>query len=122
MTDDEITLVNIRFNLNACKNLSKRELDALSDTATNFFHFIQAFGNKLKLRDFVNIWMVEDRVHDLNSVTCGILQLYFYINLFNPGENSKIQNKMRLNKRTIQTVLNELFVLDDLETNEQTIK
>ena len=122
MTDNEITLVNIRFNLNACKNLSKRELDALSDTATNFFHFIQAFGNKLKLRDFVNIWMVEDRVHDLNSVTCGILQLYFYINLFNPGEKGKIQNKMRLNKRTIQTVLNELFVLDDLETNEQTIK
>ena len=58
--DNKITLVNVRFNLNACKNLSKRELDALSNTATNFFHFIQAFGNKLKLRDFVNIWMVED--------------------------------------------------------------
>ena len=25
-TDDKIMLVNIRFNLNACKNLSKREL------------------------------------------------------------------------------------------------
>ena len=74
-TDNKITLVNIRFNLNTCKNLSKRELDALSNTATNFFHFIQALGNKLKLRDFVNIWMVEDRVQDLNSGTCGIFQL-----------------------------------------------
>ena len=36
-TDDKITLVNIRFNLNACNDLSKKELDALSDTATNFF-------------------------------------------------------------------------------------
>ena len=36
-TDNTITLVNIRFNLDACKNLSKRELDALSDTATDFF-------------------------------------------------------------------------------------
>ena len=61
-TDDKITLVNIRFNLNACENLTKRKLDALSDTASNFFHFLQAFGNKLKLRDFVNIWIVEDRV------------------------------------------------------------
>ena len=26
--NDEITLVNIIFNLNACKNLSKKELDA----------------------------------------------------------------------------------------------
>ena len=70
--NDEITLVNIIFNLNACKNLSKKELDALSDTAINFFHFVEAFGNKLKLGDFVNIWIVEDRVQDLDSVTCGI--------------------------------------------------
>ena len=53
--DNRVTLVNIRFNLNACKKLFKKELDDLSDTATNFFHFVQAFGNKLKLRDFVNI-------------------------------------------------------------------
>ena len=39
-TDNKITLVNIRFNLNACKSLSKIELHALSDTASNFFHFI----------------------------------------------------------------------------------
>ena len=61
-TDNKITLCRIQFNLNACKNLSKVELDSLSDTATNFFHFIQAFGIKLILRNFVNIWMVEDRV------------------------------------------------------------
>ena len=54
-TDNKITLVNIKFNLNACKNLTKRELDALSDTAMNFFHSVQAFNNKLKLCDFVNI-------------------------------------------------------------------
>ena len=60
-TDNKILLVNIRFNLNACKNLSKKELDSLNDTATNFFHFIQALGNKLKLKDFVNIWMADGR-------------------------------------------------------------
>ena len=121
-TNNKITLVNIRFNLNACKNLSKKELDALSDIATIFFHFIQAFGNKLKLRDFVNIWMVKDRVQDLNSVTCGIFQKYFYNNLFNPDENSTIQDKKWLNKRTIETLLNELLVLDDQETNGATIR
>ena len=88
-TDSKITLVNIKFSLNACKSLTKKELDTLSNTATNFFHFIQALGNKLKLRDFVNIWVVEDRVQDL----------YFYDNLFNPNKNSKIQDKKRLNKR-----------------------
>ena len=35
--------------------------------------------------------MVEERVQDLNSVTFGIFQTYFYNNLFNPDKNSKIQ-------------------------------
>ena len=55
-------------------------------------------------------------------MTCGILRIYIYDILFNPNENSKIQDKKRLNKRTIETVLNELFVLDDQDTNEATIQ
>ena len=65
--------------------------------------------------------MAEDRMQNLDSVTCGVFQLYFYNNLFNPNENSKIQNKARLNKKTIETLLNELFVPDDQKTNEATI-
>ena len=119
--DIKITLCKIQFNLNACKNLSKKELDSLSETG-NFFRFIQAFGNKLKLHNFVNIWMVEDRVQDLDFSTCGIFQLYFYDNFFNPDENSKIQDKTKLNKKTIETLLNEIFVLDNQNKNEQTIR
>ena len=85
----------------------------MRDTGSNFFHFIQAFGNKLNLHNFVNVWMVEDRVHNLDSVTCGIFQLYFHDNLFNPNENSKIQDKTTLNKKTRETLLNELFVLSN---------
>ena len=66
--------------------------------------------------------MVEDRVQDLNSVTCGIFQIYFYNNLFNPDENSKIQDKARLNKNAIETLLNELFVLNDQGKNKETIR
>ena len=98
------------------------ELDALSDTASNFFHFIQAFGNKFKLSNFANIWMVEDRVQNLDSVTCVIFQLYFCDNFFNPNENSKIQDKARLNKKTIETLLNELFVLDNQDKNEELVR
>ena len=65
--------------------------------------------------------MVEDRVQELNSPTCGIFQIYFYNNLFNPDENSKIQNKKWFNKKT-ETFLNKLFVLDDQETNEAIVK
>ena len=114
-TDQKITLCKMKFNLGACKQLSKKEIYSLSDTAREFFYFVQAFGIKLKLRSFVNIWMVEDRIQDLDSATCGIFQLYFYNNLFNPDKNSKIQNETKLKKSTVETLLNELFSLDDKE-------
>ena len=114
-TDNKITLCKVKFNLSACKNLTKNEINSLSETARNFFYFIQAFGIKLKLRGFVNIWMVEDRLQDLDSATCGIFQIYFYQNLFNAEQNSKIQGNAKLNKKTVETLLNEVFSLDDKE-------
>ena len=65
-TDNKITHVNIKFSLNVCKNLTKNELDNLSDTAREFFYFVQSFGDKHKLRDFVNLWVVDDRIQDLD--------------------------------------------------------
>ena len=59
--------------------------------------------------------MVEDRIQDLDSATCGIFQLYFYENLFNPDKNSKIQNESKFKKSTVETLLIELFSLDDRE-------
>ena len=53
-SDQKITLCKIKFNLGACKELSRNEINSLSDTAREFFYFIQAFGIKLKLRSFVN--------------------------------------------------------------------
>ena len=121
-TDQKITLCKMKFNLGACKQLSKKEIYSLSDTTREFFYFVQAFGIKLKLRSFVNIWMVEDRIQDLDSATCGIFQLYFYDNLFNPDKNSKIQNETKLKKSTVETLLNELFSLDDKENEIKMIE
>ena len=114
-SNNKVTLCKIKFNLGACRQLSEDEILSLSDTARNFFDFIQAFGNKLKLRSFINIWMVEDRLQDLDSSTCGIFQKFFYQNLFNPSKNSKIQGETKLNKKTVETLLNEIFTLDDKE-------
>ena len=121
-TDKKITLCKKKFNLGACKKLSKKEIDSLSDTARDFFYFVQAFGIKLKLKSFVNIWMVEDQIQDLDSSTCGIFQLYFYENLFNPDQNSKIQIDTKFKKSTVETLLNELFSLDDKENEIKVVE
>ena len=106
----------------ACKNLSKNELDNSSDTAREFFYFVQSFGNKLKVCDSVNLWLLEDQIQELESVTRGIFQIYFYDNLYNPDGNSKILHKKKLTKATVETLLNKLFVLGDKNKNEETIE
>ena len=55
----------------------------------------------------------------LNSSTCGILQLHFYENLFNPDKDSKIQNESKLKKTTVETLLNELYSLNDKKNGIQ---
>ena len=112
-TDDKITLCKIKFSLSACKELTEDEILSLSDTVRHFFHFIQSFRNKLKLRSFINIWMVEDRLQDLKSSTCGIFQIYFYNKLFDPDEGSKINGETKLTKKTVETLFNEIFTLDE---------
>ena len=39
--------------MSAYKRLLKKEIDSLSETAQNFFHFINAFGKELNLKSFV---------------------------------------------------------------------
>ena len=101
--------------------LAKKKLDNLSDTASDIFYLIQSFGDKLELRDFVNICMVKDRIQDFDSVTCSNFRIYFYKNLFNPNQSRKIQNKTKLNTKTMETLLNEIFVLDNQKQNQTTV-
>ena len=105
-SDKKITLCKIKFNMGAYKQLSQEENESLSETARNFFYFINAFGIKLTLRSFINVWMVEDRIQDLDSVTSGIFQIYFYENLLNPDKNSSIQGETKLKKTIVEKLLN----------------
>ena len=36
--------------------------------------------------------IVEDQLQELTTDTCGIFQLYFYKNIFNPLSDSKTMN------------------------------
>ena len=60
-------------------------------------------------------------MQDLDTITSGIFEIYFYDNLFNRDKSSKIQNKTKLNKKTIEVLLNELLVLNDQQQNKKII-
>ena len=65
--------------------------------------------------------MVDDCLHDLESDTCEIFQLYFYTNLFLPNYKNKILNHKTLDMRTITALLNEIFSLE-IPENERRVE
>ena len=69
----------------------------------------------------MNILILEQPVQDLTSSNCGIFQLYFYKNLFDPNVKSKIINHENLNKWTIEVIFNEIFPTD-VNENEYVIQ
>ena len=62
------------------------------------------------------VTLIDDKIQEIYSDTCGLFQLYFYKNLFDPNENSKILNDEHLTKKTVETLLNEMF---STEKNEK---
>ena len=49
---------------------------------------------------------------------CGVFQLYFFVNLFNPDGNRAIIEDKILTKKTIEKLLNEIFSTNK-EENER---
>ena len=59
------------------------------------------FGKLHKIKDVVTVHLVDDQLQKIEMDTCGIFQLYFYINLFTPLENSLIVNDKKLSKTAL---------------------
>ena len=100
--------------------MQQKTKNQLTDTTQNFFHLLEHFA-KLKKSRCMNILILENSVQSLTSSTCGSFQLYFYKNLFDPNQKSKILNHKTLYKSTLQTIINEIFSTE-VEENEYLVK
>ena len=69
----------------------------------------------------MNIIILENRVQDLLASDCSPFQLYFYKNLFDPEEKSKILHHQKLTKNTLETLINE-NVFPNVDENQYLIK
>lgn len=56
--------------------------------------------------------MVEDSIQMPDTMTCGLFKIYFCENVFNQNEKGKTQKNKKLTKKAIETLLNELLILD----------
>ena len=94
-------------------NLRERTVDVM--------HLINSFRKRPNIKDEVEINMVDDSLQMVKKNTCGMFQLYFYVNLFNLLESSTIIHAEKLNTKTIEVLLNKMLSTNK-EKNENKIE
>ena len=98
--DNKITLVTLKFSIAAYKK--HKSFDKLSKTTVDLMHLINEYGKKHNLRNEVVIGLVNNQLQLIEKNTCGIYQIYFYVNLLKTLENSSIVNEKSWNRKTIE--------------------
>ena len=115
-SNKRLTLCSMKFCVDTWQKMSQKTKSQLTETAQNLFHLMEQFA-KLKNSQCMNITILENRVQDLLTADCGPFQLYFYKNLFDPEEKSKILHHQKLTKNTLETLINEIFFLMLMKIN-----
>ena len=117
--DEKITLVSLKFSMKEYEKI--KNVHCLRPTTQDLLHLMYEFGRLHKVNDTTTVHLVNDQLQKIETDTCGIFQLYFYLNLFMPFEGSTILKDTKLSKRTIEKLLNEIFSLHR-QRNEEEIK
>ena len=79
------------------------------------------YGKNHDLKDEIIAHIVENQLQTVEKDMCGMYQIYFCVNLFNPLENGSIINEKIMKKQTTEKLLNEIL-LTDRQENENRIK
>ena len=101
------------------EKIKKKVSGILSTTAVDLFYALSEFGKKYNIKDEVTVHLLDDQLKMTDSDTCGMFQIYFYVNLFKLLEHSQLINNKKLNKKTIEAILNEIFTLDKQENENR---
>ena len=115
--DNVINLTYVLFDALSYKKVKK---ETLTSTARGFFHSLSEFS-KVHNKNSVDVYMVDDQLQNLKSDTCGLFQLYFYVNLFLPRESNQIVSNRSLTLKTIKNLLNEVFSRN-ISQNEEVVE
>ena len=104
-------LLTWNFKLKNYEKLTQKELNSLWSTAQHFLKFLYEFGTYKKIKNTLKVVTVDDNLQSFSADYCGVLQLYFYLNLFEPLNTSIVAKKStkKLDITLIGELLNELF-------------
>ena len=98
---EQINLVGVNFVKNSYSKLSEGGKAALSETCTDFLHFLESFAD-YENQSLIHLWLLEDPIQDITTNTCGYFQTFFYDNVFYPNSDSILHKRKHLTYDVIQ--------------------
>ena len=117
---EQINLVNVNFVKNSYSKLSEGLRATLSETCTDFLHFLESFAD-YENQSLIHSWLLEDPIQDITTNTCGYFQTFLYENPFFPNSDSILHKRRRLTYDLIQSFFQELFTTNT-EQNEKVLR
>ena len=117
--DRKITLISVKFSRSEYEKI--KDTKQLKTTTQDLLHLMYEFGKLHNIQNEITVFSLDDQLEKIETDTCGIFQIYFYYNLFNPFSDSSIIKDKVLTKHTIEKLLNEIFSLNQ-EQNEKVIE
>ena len=96
-----MNLVNVNFVKNGYLKLFEGEKAVLSETCTDFLHFLESFAD-YENQSVIHLWSLEDLIQDITTNTCRYFQTFFHENLFFPNSDSILHKRKRLTYDVIQ--------------------
>ena len=118
-SDHKITLISVKFSMSEYEKI--KDIKQLKTTTQDLLYLMYEFGKLHNIEDEITVFNLDDQLQKIDTDTCGIFQIYFYYNLFNPFSDSSIIKHKLLTKHTIENLLNEIFNLNQ-EQNEKVIE
>ena len=118
-SDRKITLISVKFSMSEYEKI--KDTKQLKTTTQDLLHLMYKFGKLHNIEDEITVFSLDDQLQKIDTDTCGIFQIYFYYNLFNPFSDRSIIKHKVLTKHTIENLLNEIFSLNQ-EQNEKVIE
>ena len=116
--DRKITLISLTFSMQEYEKI--KDLKELRTTTQDLLHLMYEFGKLHNIENEVTVFSLDDQLQKVETDTCGVFQLYFYYNLFNPLKKSSIVQDSVISKHTFEKLLNEIFSLNK-EQNENIV-
>ena len=77
LKDEKITIVSLKFSMKEYEKIKTGH--RLRETTQDLLHLIYEYGRLHNIKDSVTVHSVDDQLQKIETDTCGIFQLYFYI-------------------------------------------